>query len=156
RWLAPRAVLDPAGPWDEALTVHNDGEYFTRVLLQATRVLHVDSARAYYRSGISGSLSGRRDEIGLRSYHRSLVLMEQHLAPHLAAAELARGLSCVWPRFGRGALPYAPNLAEDAMTRARSLHPARLPLEGGWRFRALATVAGWRLARRAQRWAGRA
>ena len=156
RWLAPRAVLDRAGPWDETLTVHNDGEYFTRVLLQATRVLHVDAARAYYRSGISGSLSGRRDETGLRSYHRSLVLMQQHLASHLGDADLSRGLSFVWQRFARGALPCAPRLANDAMARARHLHPARLPVEGGWRFRALAAVAGWRVARWAQRWAGRA
>ena len=52
--------------------------------------------------------------------------------------------------------PTRPSLAEDAMARARRLHPARLPMEGGWRFRALAAVAGWRVARRAQRWAGRA
>jgi glycosyltransferase involved in cell wall biosynthesis len=155
RWLAPRQLVERAGPWNEALTVHNDGEYFTRLVLQATQVLHVEAARAYYRSGIPGTLSGRIDSISWNSYHRSLELMTASLASELAHDELRRGLGLLWQRFAYACFPYEPALAEDAWQRGTHLHPARLRPEGGWRFHWLTRVAGWRMARRVQFWSGR-
>ena len=35
-WLVPRAVAERAGPWNETLTLNDDGEYFCRVLLAGT------------------------------------------------------------------------------------------------------------------------
>ena len=29
-WLAPRSLLDIAGPWNESLSLNDDGEYFAR------------------------------------------------------------------------------------------------------------------------------
>jgi len=83
------------------------------------------------------------------------MLIQQHLAPQLGDEGLRRGLSLMWQRFAHGAVPYTPALGDDAMAWARQLHAALLPTEGGWRFRTLAAIAGWRLARRARRWAGR-
>ncbi|MDE3084845.1 MAG: glycosyltransferase family 2 protein, partial [Verrucomicrobiota bacterium] len=37
-WLVPHAVADRAGPWDEALTLNDDGEYFCRVLLASNGI----------------------------------------------------------------------------------------------------------------------
>src|ERR1035438_9516693 len=34
-WLVPSAVARAAGPWDEALSINDDGEYFARVALAA-------------------------------------------------------------------------------------------------------------------------
>src|SRR5262249_13385356 len=35
-WLTPRAVADEAGPWDESLSLDDDGEYFNRVVLASS------------------------------------------------------------------------------------------------------------------------
>lgn len=154
-WLVPRAVIERAGPWDESLTVNNDMEYFLRALLAAGQVRFAAGARCLYRSGVAGTVSGRRDGASWTSYFRSIELSQAHLGDALDEP-LRRGLSLVWQRFAHAAIPYAPALAEDAMHHARALHEARLPLEGGWRFRAVARVLGWRLARRLQRLSGRA
>jgi glycosyltransferase involved in cell wall biosynthesis len=156
RWLLPRATLARVAPWDESLTVHNDGEYFTRVVLASARVLHVAGARAYYRSGLTGSVSGRRDARSQDSYYRSLLSMEASVTAQPWHEASRRGLALMWQRFAYGAHPYAPELADEAMRRARALHAARLPIDGGWRFRCVAALAGWRFARRLQRWSGRA
>jgi glycosyltransferase involved in cell wall biosynthesis len=156
RWLLPRRVLEAAGPWDESLTVHNDGEFFTRVVLASSGVVHVDAARAYYRSGHGGNVSARRDRHSLSSYHRSLALMAAHVGGTEAPERVRHGLALMWQRFAHGAYPYTPDLAEDALLQAARLHDgARLPPDGGWRFRVMRSVLGWRLARRMQRWSGR-
>ena len=59
-WLVPRSLVDEVGPWCSELTLNNDAEYFTRILLKADRVLFCGGARTYYRSGIQGSLSGAK------------------------------------------------------------------------------------------------
>ena len=46
-WLAPRALLDRAGPWDETLSLNDDGEYFARVMLAASTFRFVPTARCY-------------------------------------------------------------------------------------------------------------
>src|SRR5262249_38014831 len=38
-WLAPRAVIERAGPWNEQLSLNDDGEFFCRVVLAASRIL---------------------------------------------------------------------------------------------------------------------
>lgn len=154
-WLLPRAVTERAGPWDEALTVNIDMEYYVRALLAARQVRFTSGARCYYRSSVAGSVSGRRDRAAWNSYFRSIELSRARLGYPLEDP-LRRGLSLMWQRFAHAAFPYEPDLAEEAMRRARELHQAYLPPEGGWRFRAAASVLGWRLARRLQRLSGRA
>src|ERR1035437_7664048 len=83
-WLVPRNVADRAGPWDERLSLNDDGEYFARVVLASAGIVFTpDPAAAYYRSGIGGSLSQRRSPRALAS----LALSVELVAAHLAAAE---------------------------------------------------------------------
>ena len=154
-WLAPRALLERAGPWSEDLSLNIDGEYFVRVLLQSDAVLFCPRARVRYRSLVPGSMSSRIDGAAMQAHQRALARIEAQLAPRLAHPGVRRGLSLVWQRLARFAHPYAPAVAADAMRHAAALDPARLPLEGGWRFRLLSGLFGWRLARRLQVWSGR-
>ncbi len=46
-WLIPRAVAERTGPWNEELTLIDDFEYGTRLLLAGTRVRFCAGARLY-------------------------------------------------------------------------------------------------------------
>lgn len=153
-WLVPRDLVLRAGPWDESLSLNNDAEFFVRVLRQAREVRFCAGARARYRSGVPGSMSSRVDPKAWTAYARALERIDAHVSgwDHVG---VRRGLSLCWQRFARGAYPYVPTLAEDALRRARALDPAELPVEGGWRYRALAACIGWRATRRLQVWSGR-
>jgi hypothetical protein len=49
QWLARRALLDRAGPWNESLSIDDDGEFFARVMLAASGRISVPEARCFYR-----------------------------------------------------------------------------------------------------------
>src|SRR5208282_1441691 len=47
-WLIPRLLIERAGPWNEALTLDDDGEYFTRVVLASRGVRLCKEAKSFY------------------------------------------------------------------------------------------------------------
>jgi glycosyltransferase involved in cell wall biosynthesis len=144
-WLTPRAVAERAGPWDETLTLNDDGEYFCRVVLAGAGIAFAPGAKSYYRSGLAGSLSQRRDERSRRSQFRSIELIAQHLR---AAEDSPRTrLACAnqYQRFIHDFFPAPADLMREAEQRIASLGGAanaRPPM--GPRTAALARLIGWR------------
>ena len=148
-WLCPRTILDDAGPWDERLTLNDDGEYFGRVMLVAEGILFCDAARSFYRSGLRGSLSRRKDRAALESLRLSTELNCSRLlaaAPGdlRARAAVANG----WQRLAFESYPTAPDLAADAELRCQGVGGSPFPLPAGPAFHRLARWTGWRLAKR--------
>jgi glycosyltransferase involved in cell wall biosynthesis len=154
-WLIPRPIANAAGPWDETLTLGDDGEYFTRILLMSERVLFCPGARCHYRSGVSGSLSSRKSLRAWASGYRVLELCEAHVRAHEDSERVRRGFALSWQCLAHSAYPYDPALAENALARAQTLHPVRIMPGGGLRFRWLSRLIGWRAARRLQVASGR-
>lgn len=147
-WLAPRALLDEAGPWDETLSLNDDGEYFARVVLAARRIAFCGAARSYYRSGLHETLSGRRDDRALKSLFRSVELTVGHLlaADNSPRSRAAAAYAWKWTAFEL--YPGAPELSRLAETRSRALGGNRRPFPAGGRFQIASRVLGWRLAKR--------
>ena len=147
-WLVPRSVALRAGPWDERLSLNDDGEYFTRVLLQSSGVKFCWGARTYYRSGNSGSLSASQS----RGAWESALLSFQLSASSLLAAETSErtryACASVFQRYSYEAFPQQPDLAHVAETRARELGGSDVAPSGGPVFHLLSRVLGWKRASR--------
>lgn len=147
-WLASRRLLDRAGPWNETLSLNDDGEYFTRVMLTARGLIHVASAQCYYRSGMAGSLSRRTDPPALTSLYRSVELTISHLQAADDSPRTRAVCADAWMRTAFEVFPAMPELADKAESQSRALGGSRRPLPGSGRFRLAARFLGWRLARR--------
>lgn len=52
-YLIPRNIITKSGLWNEALLINQDGEFFVRVLLNATEIIHAKDGMVYYRFGVS-------------------------------------------------------------------------------------------------------
>src|SRR5262249_3062260 len=144
------SIVRAVGPWVEDLTLNNDAEYFTRVLLACDEVLFCPGARCHYRSGARGSLSGRKSLQALASQFRVLELCEARVRAREDGERNRRGFAFSWQHFAYGAYPYHAALAEEALVRARMLHPVRIMPAGGPTFRWVSRLVGWRAARRLQ------
>ncbi len=143
-WLAPRRLLEAAGPWDERLTLNDDGEYFCRVVLASRGIRFSADGRTYYRSRLESSLSQRADPRALRSLFLSVELFAEHLQTVEDSPRVRRSLANYYQRFVYSAYPEVPDLVRAATVRIASLGGATIRPEMGARTAMLARVLGWR------------
>lgn len=151
-WLVPMPIVRAIGPWREDLTLNNDAEYFTRALLASRRVLFCEGARCRYRSGISGSLSGSKN---WASGFAVLDRCESQVRAREDSERVRRGFALSWHHLAHACYPYDTTIAEQALARARALHPISIGPDGGPTFKILTRLIGWRAARRLQVASGR-
>jgi glycosyltransferase involved in cell wall biosynthesis len=79
-YLVSRRLIELSGGWNEELSLDDDGEFFCRVVLQASRIVYSPEPMNYYRKyNTAGSLSGSRSEKAYRSQFKSICLKHRHL-----------------------------------------------------------------------------
>ncbi|QKG55506.1 glycosyltransferase family 2 protein [Hymenobacter sp. BRD128] len=149
-WLTHRALIEAAGPWDEAISLHDDGEFFSRVLLQTQNIVFCPAAKSFYRKGLSDSLSSIRSEKATRSHLAVCQSYEAHL---LAARNTPQTRLACANNYQRLIYEYYPQHAE-----VRRLAAARVQALGGSTaapfttpaFRLVNKLLGWQLSKRLQ------
>jgi hypothetical protein len=149
-WLAPRAVIERAGPWNETLSVNDDGEFFCRVVLASSSVAFCAGARGYYRAAGAPTLSKRRDGGALASAFTAVDLSCRHLLQRCNSAAALKACATHYQRFAYDAYPQAAELVAQAEKRAAELGGSDLRAGGGPAFQVLAHGLGWKLSKRAQ------
>ena len=120
------------------------------MLASAASIRFSPAGLVHYRSGVPGSLSRRRSKTALESFHRSHALFQQHLLGAEDSPRVRSALANYWERCRFELYPEAPDLSDDAARRARVLGipTAKPPI--GPRLRVIASLAGWKTARRIQ------
>lgn len=151
-WLAPRPLVDAAGPWDERLTLNDDGEYYCRVLLKSAGVRFCAEATCYYRSNLAGSLSQRRTAEAWRSAYLSQELSADHLLAHRDDARTRRACADLMQRLVFEMYPHCPELVQQAEAKVRAFGGSALSPGGGRGFQLASGLLGWKFVRRLQRW----
>jgi hypothetical protein len=81
-WLTPRAVTEEAGPWDERLSLDDDGEYFARVVLASGGIRRVENVFSYYRKFQGKTNLSAGDYL---THHRSALRATDAKAEHILA-----------------------------------------------------------------------
>lgn len=150
-FLLPRPLLTQAGPWDEHLSLIDDFEFFARVLSLSSQVRFAPGARLYYRSGLTGNLSARKDRNAVESAFNSLRAGTSHLLARRKDAKAKLACSNVLQDFIYTHYPNHPDLLSQISRCVRDLGGSDLPPSGPPRFEALRPILGWKLARRIQR-----
>lgn len=160
-WLMPRAIAEQIGPWNEALTVDDDGEYFARAILSSVGIRRSSTAVSYYRKHRSGkSLSGARSERHQRSELLALNLKTQYLLERTQDPRAKRALARCYLGYAVAVYPDHASLVDVALKQVKALGGSdyRPPL-GGRGLQWIGRIFGWKVARRvsvqAQRWKAR-
>ncbi len=149
-WMVPRAIADAAGPWDESLSLNDDGEYFTRVLLAGGGVRFSDEAVVYYRIGGGANLSASKSRAAFESGYRVCELATVRLMASENSERTRKASATMYQRFAYDCFATAPDLAAKAEARAAELGGSDLKAPGGSVFQTVASVAGWKTAKRLQ------
>jgi hypothetical protein len=132
------------------LSLNDDGEFFSRIVLAASAIAFCAGARGYYRTDRGNSLSGRRDGAALRSAFAAIELSCGHLLRRCGSEEARKACATQYRRFAYEVYPDVPDLVRLAERRAVALGDIELKPGGGRKFQLLARSMGWRVARRCQ------
>lgn len=149
-WLIPRAIAERAGVWNETLTLNDDGEYFSRIVLASKGVKFCSAAKVYYRSGIQGSLSGSKSADAWMSLWRSLQLDRDHLLKVENTYRTRRVCANRFQRMIYDLYPKYPRLLKQIEAEILQLGGSDLPPVGSPRFHQVSHLFGWKLAKRLQ------
>ena len=149
-WLTHRSLIAAAGPWNEQISLHDDGEFFSRVLLQTNEIVFCVAAKSFYRKGITNSLSGIRNEKATRSHLAVCQLYEKNL---LAARNTPQTRLACANNYQRLIYEYYPAYAEirhQAAARIQALGGSTARPHSTPAFQLVNKVLGWQLTKRLQ------
>lgn len=146
-WLVSRKLIEKAGPWNERLSLDDDGEYSCRLVAASEAVTFVPSAKSYYRIGNLSSLSQPTSDKAITSYFLAMFLCIKHLRS-LDDSQGARD-ACIEFLQNRIAMfyPEETDLVEKAKRLALDLGGSLVPPRENWKFKFVRKLFGWKVAK---------
>lgn len=148
-WLTPKKLIMQAGPWNEELTLDDDGEFFCRVVLQSKEVLYVRESINYYRKyNASKSLSSGKNEQSMRSQLLSNELKYMHLKGATTDPLVDKVMAKVFKANAVQFYPEHSYLYRVAMNHVKAAGDSNyVPALGGPLVEFIKTLFGWRVAK---------
>jgi glycosyltransferase involved in cell wall biosynthesis len=132
-WLVSQRLTEKAGPWDERLSMDDDGEYFARIVAASERVKFIPAARCFYRQSSFRQVSRDVSEKTLESLFlsatlriRTLLSLEERDKTKKAGLGL---LQAILPFF----YPEKADLVQRINALASELGGQLAPPRFGWR-----------------------
>lgn len=144
-YLIPRPLVEKAGGWDERLRKNQDGEFFSRVIAQASGILYVPGEYAVWRLTHTGISSSNGNE-SARSQVQSYTKVADIILSRRNDARARNACSWMFGWFLFLSYPDHKELHPEVLEimRERGL-PFIIPCRGVL-FRVLRVFLGWRLA----------
>jgi hypothetical protein len=122
------------------------------VLLAGAGAAFAPGVSSYYRTGLPGSLSRRRDERSRRSQFRSIELITTHLSAAEDSPRVRGACADYYQRFLFDFYPCPGELMRLAEARAGKFGGSRLRPEMGPATARLARLLGWKNVWRFKHW----
>jgi glycosyltransferase involved in cell wall biosynthesis len=143
-WLLPREIAEAAGPWDERITLNDDGEYFARVVAKSAGLKSCPDAVSYYRTVPSASLSKSRGSKAFISASLSLHLTAEAVLQLEDSARTRRAVACMMQRFIYEVYPSAKSERVKADRFIREMGGSDLQPDFGPAAKMAERLLGWR------------
>lgn len=147
-WLIPYKVSEKAGAWNENLSLNDDGEYFSRVVLASQGVKFCQGAKTYYRSGITSSLSSSKSEKAYQSAFIALSLSADNLLATENSDRTRHACATVFQRFVHEVYPNLPDLTRIAEVKVNKLGGSNFQPTGGNIFQLFSRIIGWKATKK--------
>ena len=150
-WLVSRKLTEMAGPWDERLSLDDDGEYVGRLVAHCSKVKFIPEAKSYCRRSIPSSISSTVSisEDKLQSQYLSICLQINSLLS-LEKSERTK-TACL--KFLQNHLIYffpdRKEILEKANDFAKYLGGRLTEPELTWKYNIIKSVFGWKMAKKA-------
>jgi glycosyltransferase involved in cell wall biosynthesis len=146
-FLIPRVVADLAGPWDEAMTVNDDGEYVSRIVDSSSELFYLKNAPMYFYRQQTQSWRTINSEERVYSAMVGLDKTSQIAAKNGVSLKETK-LGKMYYTLLTGTYPYSARYEDDLRQRMRQLGSHTFePNLGGKSINFIAKVFGWKFAK---------
>ncbi|MBN8704499.1 MAG: glycosyltransferase family 2 protein [Bacteroidetes bacterium] len=143
-FLIPRSHIEKEGLWNENLSLIDDFEYFSRLISRIPEIKFCDESTLYYRSGISGNLSGRKSRKAMESAFLSNRLGCEHLLAGKNNGQTRRICANLYAVWMYQFYPEHPDLVSHCEEAILSLGGSSWPYPGGKLTRILTLFLPWK------------
>ncbi|MFN0050095.1 MAG: glycosyltransferase family 2 protein [Cytophagales bacterium] len=144
-FLIPREIIEKAGAWDERLSLIDDFECLTRLILASQNIKFANEASLKYRSGVSNALSGQKSRKAVESAFLSISLGASTLLS-MKNNSLTRLCSAnIWQGFVYEFYHLQPDLGKLAEKKLRELGGSDYKFPSGGITKILASLLGWKM-----------
>lgn len=147
-FLTPRELIGRAGPWNENLKINQDGEFFTRVLLQAEEIRFEANTQVYYRRHQNPSVSKVRSSDRVISSIEACKSIAYHVIQKKDNAEIRQALRQMYLGVIHTYYPQFAQEIKEAETAIFELGFESLGTFGGSHFQWLSKMIGFKNALR--------
>lgn len=154
-YLTHRDLIHNTGLLDETLTINQDGEFFTRVLLHTDQVLYDPHGKVYYRTPSEGNVSQQKNYEAMASLLESYQAYEKAVLPAENSVRVRFSLKKVYQKFIYDVFPLYPDLIKRAESLINGLGVNESTYIGGRKFQQLTKIFGFKNALRLKRLLGR-
>lgn len=148
RALLPKTLIEKAGLWNESLSLNDDLEFFTRIMLHAEKIIFNHEAVLAYRSGVSG-LSSHTGKDAFNSLFISIELsLKMALNRYGNRGMVRKSCANMWQGFIYDVYPLHPDLIKKAQGHLSKLPAPSIAYPCGGYTKLLVNVIGWKMAKK--------
>ncbi|MCH9739330.1 MAG: glycosyltransferase [Epsilonproteobacteria bacterium] len=120
-WLISRKLNEKVGGWSTDLTFNDDGEFFTRVAYNSSKILYVNDSLVYYRQDNQNSISSDFSIKSIRSHLKSLNLYEECLGKDIEKNNLRYATAKLYSNFYRFHFPVHIDIKKEVYSKLKKL-----------------------------------
>ncbi|GAB2633363.1 glycosyltransferase family 2 protein [Belliella aquatica] len=150
-YLTHRSLIEKAGPWDESLTINQDGEFFNRVLLHTDKVVYDSEGKVFYRTPGEFNVSQQKTEKAMTSLLESYRCYEKDVLKFEDSPRVRIALKKVYQKFIYDVFPQYPHLIKATESHIKNLGISQKTYIGGPKFQTLSKFLGFKNALRLKR-----
>ena len=146
-WLTPRIIIERSKGWREDININQDGEFFTRMLLEAKKIVFSETGHVYYRSNVKGSITNQTKNIELiNSRFDSIRYIKLAVLQKSADLDTKKALGILFQTFIYESPNISRNTLEQAYNEIIQLNLVNFQFVGGRKFKFITSLLGFKIA----------
>jgi glycosyltransferase involved in cell wall biosynthesis len=146
RWFIPREIIKKGGLWYENLSVINDFEYFTRLVLCCNKIKYVRTKLFYYRD-TPNSLSSHVHEKAIKSIFSSLYLGTKYMIKYENSIQTRAYSARMFRDFSHKFYPEYPKYVNLSELKVKKLGGTDFKYDHKNFTGKLSKIFGWKFAK---------
>lgn len=146
-WLTPKKLINKAGLWNEDISLDDDGEFFSRVILASSGIIKTPNTINFYRKyNTAQSLSAGRTLKNLKSLLLSIKLKKQSLFSINQSKEASYAINRQFFDLFLMSYPKYPDIYKQVIDEMPKNFKPKYHNVGGKKFNLLVSLLGIRTA----------